>query len=174
MTDTPTTALFCANHPDTETTLRCNRCEKPICTRCAVLTPTGYRCKECVRGQQKKFDTALWYDYPLAIGIAGLLGFIGSLIVPYIGFFALFLGPVIGSVIAEVVRRITQRRRSRMLFVSTTVAAALGCIALLLPLLLNAILGGGFRSLISLVWYGIYAFGVVSSTYYRLSGIRIQ
>lgn len=173
MTDTPPT-LFCANHPDTETTLRCNRCEKPICPRCAVLTPTGYRCKECVRGQQRIFDTALWYDYPLAIGIAGLLSFLGSLIVPYIGLFALFLGPVVGSVIAEAVRRITQRRRSRALFIATAGAAALGCLLPLLPVILSALLGGGFRSLISLVWYGIYTFGVVSSVYYRISGIRIQ
>ena len=45
----------------------------PICSECAVLTPTGYRCKECVRGQQKVFDTARWIDYPLAIVIAGVL-----------------------------------------------------------------------------------------------------
>jgi len=25
----------------------------PICSSCAVLTPTGYRCVECVRGQQR-------------------------------------------------------------------------------------------------------------------------
>jgi hypothetical protein len=39
--------------PDRETYLRCNRCERHICTSCAVLTPTGYRCKNCVRGAQK-------------------------------------------------------------------------------------------------------------------------
>ena len=173
MTDTPP-VLMCANHPDTETTLRCNRCEKPICPRCAVLTPTGYRCKECVRGQQRVFDTAVWHDYPVAIGIAGVLGLLGSLIVPYIGFFALFLGPFVGTVVAEAVRRITQRRRARALFIGATAAAALGCLIPLLPILLGALLGGGFRSLISLVWYGIYTFGVISSVYYRLSGIRIQ
>ena len=166
--------LFCANHPDTETTLRCNRCEKPICPRCAVQTPTGYRCKECVRGQQRIFDTAIWYDFPIAILIAGILSFLGSLIVPNIGFFALFLGPIIGTVIAEAVRRVIQRRRSRMLFIAATVAAALGCIIPLLPLLFRAILGGGFGSLIGLLWYGIYTFGVISSVYYRLAGIRIQ
>ena len=78
--------LYCANHPNVETTLRCNRCEKPICARCAVLTPTGYRCKECVRGQQKQFDTAKWMDYPLTIVISALLAFIGSQIVSTIGY----------------------------------------------------------------------------------------
>ncbi|HWQ84953.1 MAG TPA: B-box zinc finger protein [Anaerolineales bacterium] len=169
-----TPIMVCANHPDTETTLRCNRCEKPICPRCAVQTPTGYRCKECVRGQQRIFDTSLWYDYPVAILIASILGFLGSLFVPRIGFFAIFIGPIVGSVIAEAVRRITNRRRSRGLFISTTVAAAVGCTIQLLPLFLNALIGGGFGSLLGLLWYGIYTFGVVSSLYYRLSGIRIQ
>jgi len=48
--------MYCYVHPDRETLLRCNRCERPICQSCAVLTPTGYRCKECVRGQQKIFE----------------------------------------------------------------------------------------------------------------------
>ncbi len=58
--------LYCANHPHRETSLRCNRCEKAICPECAVLTPIGYRCQECVRAQQKTFDTNVWYDYPVA------------------------------------------------------------------------------------------------------------
>ena len=65
--------LFCANHPNRETVLRCNRCEKPICTECAVLTPVGYRCKECVRGQQKVFETASWVDLLIAFIISGIV-----------------------------------------------------------------------------------------------------
>ena len=79
MSDTPPT-LYCANHPTVETTLRCNRCEKPICTKCAVLTPTGYRCKECVRGQQKLFETAQWYDYVIVFIVVGVLSFLGILV----------------------------------------------------------------------------------------------
>ena len=82
-----TSTLYCVNHPNTETNLRCNRCEKLICTKCAVHTPTGYRCRECVRNQQKVFETALWYDYPLGFILAGLLSYIGSLIAPRLGFF---------------------------------------------------------------------------------------
>ena len=51
--------LVCANHPHRETTLRRNRCEKPICAQCALLTINGYRCGECVRGQQAQFDTTI-------------------------------------------------------------------------------------------------------------------
>jgi hypothetical protein len=37
----------CADHPDVETRLRCSRCGKPICPRCAVRAPVGMRCPDC-------------------------------------------------------------------------------------------------------------------------------
>ncbi|MDQ4045653.1 MAG: B-box zinc finger protein [Chloroflexota bacterium] len=42
----------CSYHPDVMTGLRCSRCGKPICPKCAVRTPVGLRCPECagVRG----------------------------------------------------------------------------------------------------------------------------
>ena len=43
--------MQCATHPDTETLLRCSKCEKPICPRCVIQTPIGGRCKECARVQ---------------------------------------------------------------------------------------------------------------------------
>lgn len=43
----PTGPVPCADHPDTETRLRCSRCGKPICPRCAVRTPVGMRCPDC-------------------------------------------------------------------------------------------------------------------------------
>ena len=42
--------------------LRCNRCGKPITPETAVLTPTGYRCQDCIRQQQKVFDTTKGLD----------------------------------------------------------------------------------------------------------------
>jgi hypothetical protein len=42
--------LRCYNHPNTPTRLRCNRCGKAICTRCATPTPVGLRCPDCARG----------------------------------------------------------------------------------------------------------------------------
>jgi hypothetical protein len=168
--------LFCANHPQTPTSLRCNRCEKPICTRCAVLTPTGYRCKECVRGQQKIFDTANWYDYPLAVGAAAVLSFIGSQFVPRLGFFALFLAPIAGVIIAEAVRALIRRRRSRQLFTFTAAAAAIGSLPPLISLLviaLAALSQGGLGVLLSLIWNLIYTVMVTTTVYTRLSGIQI-
>ncbi len=172
---TTTTSTVCYNHPDRETMLRCNRCERPICTQCAVLTPTGYRCKECVRGQQKVFDTAQWVDYPLAMIVAGVLSFIGSIAASYVGFFAIFIAPIVGVIVSEAVRWVIRRRRSKLLFQVATIAAVIGALPVPLLSLMGIVIGGGGAySLISLLWEGIYTFLVASTTYYRLSGIQIR
>lgn len=174
--ETPTnTTLVCYNHPNRETMLRCNRCERPICTSCAVLTPTGYRCKECVRGQQKVFDTAQWVDYPLAIIVAGVLSFIGSIAASFLGFFTIFIAPIVGVILAEAVRWVIRRRRAKLLFQVATAAAVLGALPVPLLALLGVMIGGvGGYGLIELLWPGIYIFLVASTVYYRLSGIQIR
>ena len=40
----------CAYHPNVLTRLKCSRCGKPICPRCMVASPVGYRCPDCSRG----------------------------------------------------------------------------------------------------------------------------
>ncbi len=77
----PSTPVYCANHPGVETSLRCNHCGKPICAKCAVRTPTGYRCRECVRSQQKLFETAVPLDFVLGFFTAAILSFLASLLV---------------------------------------------------------------------------------------------
>jgi hypothetical protein len=174
MTDSPP-ILYCYNHPNVETSLRCNNCEKPICPKCAVLTPTGYRCKECVHNQQKKFDTSQWYDYPLAIVMGGVLSFLGSQVVSYVGFFTIFLAPIAGLIIAEAVRFVIRRRRSRNLFLATAIAIAVGSLPPLLTIILSGLLGfGSIFALLPLLWQGLYTFTVTSTAYYRLRGINIQ
>lgn len=173
MTEAPvTTTLYCANHPSVETQLRCNNCNKPICPKCAVLTPTGYRCRECVRGQQKVYDTTQWYDYPLAFVLASGLSMLGSFLATMLGFFVIFLAPVAGMAIAEVVRLVTRRRRSPQLFLIAAVGAALGGLPVLIFSLIGAFsMRGG---LLSLVWIGFYLFTVTSTVYYRLRGINMR
>jgi hypothetical protein len=167
MTSNTSDTFYCANHPQRETRLRCNRCEKPICPECAVLTPTGYRCRDCVRSQQKTFDTSKAWDYPLAFMAAGVLAFVGSLIASMIGYFILLLAPVIGIAAAESVRFVVRKRRSKGLLILATVAAVLGS----LPLLLIDFLGGNWFAILIQV---IYTFMMTSTLYYRLGGIRIR
>ncbi|RME06029.1 MAG: hypothetical protein D6803_07535, partial [Anaerolineae bacterium] len=130
MTENLTTT--CANHPDRPTALRCNRCDKYICSKCAVLTPTGYRCKECVNTQQKVFDTAQWYDYLTGSITAAALAYLAGLILVQLSFFVLILGPMAGVAIAEAVRFVIRRRRSRRLFITLAAATALGALPHLL------------------------------------------
>lgn len=173
---TAETTLYCYRHPTVATTLRCNRCERPICTKDAILTPTGYRCPECIHQQQKVFDTAVWYDYILGFGIAFILSLVASLLfalagawLGIFGFIVVILGgPVAGGIIAEAVRFVINRRRARSLFVTIGVGAVLGA----LPVILYFLLAG--FSLYGLIFQGIYLFTGIPTMFYRLSGIRIS
>ncbi len=130
---------YCKNHPKIETKLRCNRCEDYMCTSCAVHTPTGYRCKNCVNEQKKVFNTSTGVDYIVGFLTAAVLSGIGSAIVGAIsnwfwGLAVLLFAPFAATIIANSARAVTRRRRSRGLFL--TIAA--GVVAGGLP----AILGG--------------------------------
>lgn len=169
--------LYCANHPNVETSLRCQRCEKPICPKCAVLTPTGYKCKECVRGQQKVFETAKSYDYVIGFIVAAVLSFLGSLIVVRLGWFIILLSPIAGGIIAEIIRVALRKRRSALLFKVTAAGAAIGALAMpLFSLLATLVLTGGnfaFGGLFGLVFQVVYAVIVTSTIYYRLRGLSL-
>ncbi len=172
MTET-TETLYCYNHPTRETSLRCNNCNRPICASCAVRTPTGYRCKECVRERQKTFDTSAWYDYILGFIVAGFLSGVASFLVTMvgsIGYFGWFLiaagAPTAGVIIAEGVRLITRKRRSRSLFITIAVAVVLGA----LPIIVLEIFIFDIYGLVFQVIYLILATPVV---YTRLSGIQL-
>ena len=171
----PASPLFCANHPGIETSLRCNHCEKPICARCAVRTPTGYRCRECVRSQQKIFITAKWLDYVLGFLVAGVLSFLASLLIGFIsglaGLFAwiivIIAAPAAGAVIAEAVRIVTRRHRSRPLFITVVVSVVLGALP---SIVLNLI----SFSLFGLIFQGIFLFVATPIVFTRLSGIQLN
>jgi MFS family permease len=181
---TQTDTLYCYVHPNRPTTLRCNRCERPICTEDAVRTPTGYRCRQCIRDQQKVFDTALWYDYLMAFGSAAIGSALASGLVLIISKFffglgVLLLAPGAGALIGNLVLRFIGHRRSQALFMTGAagmVAGALPALLLVsLPVLL-AVLSFGFRGLGGLlpaVWEIVYLFLAVPAAYTQVSGIRI-
>lgn len=159
-----TDSLYCSYHPQTETMLRCNRCEKPICSKCAVLTDTGYRCKECVRSQQKTFETAEVIDYPIAFIVATVLSYIGGLIAPRLSFFVIILAPIAGTIVAEAVRFSIRKRRANSLYITAAAGALLGS----LPGLIGKIL---LMDLFGILWYGIYTLTVTTTVFYRLRGM---
>lgn len=168
-----TETLYCYVHPTRETALRCNNCERPICASCAVKTPTGYRCKECVRNHQRAFDTSEWYDFVIGFIVAAVLSGIASFLVTLIGsigFFGLLIigigAPTAGAIIAEAVRAATRKRRSRPLFITVAIAVVVGA----LPVILLQLLTG---SLFGIIFQAIYLIIVVPLVYTRLSGIQL-
>jgi len=153
--------LYCANHPSVQTVLRCNRCGKPICTRCAIQTPVGYRCRECVGQQQAVFYTGGSLDYIIGGMIALVLSGITSFLMTLLGawFFALILGPTIGIAIAEAVRFAVRRRRSRLLWMVVGLCIVLGAV----PALLLAL-----RSVWGLLTLGLFLVLAVGAAVARL------
>jgi len=176
--------LFCYVHPNRPTTLRCNRCERPICAQCAIRTPTGYRCRECVKSQQKVFNTALWSDYIVAFIVGAIGSAIASILVLFVsGFFfgllVLFIAPGAGAAIGNIILRFIKNRRSRLLFSTSAVGIVIGGLPALLMYTLPAILmifSGrlqGLGALLPAIWQVVYLFMAVPAAYTQISGIRI-
>ncbi len=174
MTETTTETLYCYVHPNRATSLRCNNCNRPICAECAVHTPTGYRCRECVRGQQKVFNTSEWYDYVFGFLVAALLSGVAAILVTFvggIGFFGWFLiifgAPTAAVAIAEGVRLVTRRHRSRSLFITIAMGVVLGALPIILFQLVFT------RNLFGILFQIIYLVIAVPVVYSRLSGIQL-
>ena len=107
---------YCEVHPDRETALRCNKCGRLMCVECAVQTPVGYRCRQCVRQHEDKFYKATSNDdvkvFAVCAGIMVVAGAIFSAI-PLGLFLALIAGFPAGGAVSEVALRVVQRRRGR-------------------------------------------------------------
>jgi hypothetical protein len=155
----------CFYHPGVETTLRCNRCSKPICTRCAVSTPVGYRCKDCIQEQQEIFYSALWYDYVLAAVVTIPLSAVASLIISGIGWLTIFVAPFVGGIVAEAVRLVTRKRRGRWLPLIVSLAMIAGALLVVAGGMIGFLIGT--PRLGDTVWQVVYLALAVSSAYYR-------
>jgi hypothetical protein len=163
--------IYCANHPDRETNLRCNRCGKPICSRCARRTPVGYRCRECVREQEEAFFTATAVHYALAVLIALPLSLLAGFFAPRLGWWVIFIAAAAGTIIGRIVFRLIGRRRGRWLPHLVAAVVALGAAASLLPILLILVVApeAGLGSLaLSLIWPVVYAAIAAPSAYYQM------
>lgn len=172
--------MVCANHPHRETTLRCNRCDKPICPQCAVLTPVGYRCKECVRGQQKGFETARRIDYPIAGLISAVILGAAMYLLGFLSWWGIFIAPAVGSGLALIVQWAVGHRRSRYLPLVAVIGGAIGVLPSLwqpfnrLFILFSGGEPGALGTVLLQVVVPMVMGGLILSTlYYRLRGIHL-
>ena len=104
-------SLFCYRHPSSETYIRCNRCDQPICTKCAVQTPVGFKCRQC--GLVKSATISSFSAQQLLLGLGAsigggaLIGFIGG----QMGFFSILVGFFGGGIVAEAFVRVVGMKR---------------------------------------------------------------
>jgi hypothetical protein len=105
--------MYCTNHPDRETLLRCAKCDQPICTECAIRHPVGLRCPDCARLRKAPTYDVSAPHYLRAFGAGLGASVICSLIVQIVSlsFLYLFAGLIAGGVIAEVISRATSHKR---------------------------------------------------------------
>jgi len=178
---------YCYIHPDRETSLRCNRCERYICPSCAVRVPTGYTCRNCVRDHQRKFDTAVWYDFIIGFFTAAVLSAVAAFVVTLIsGFFfgliVLAVAPAAGTIIARIMLAALRRRRSRALFLTVSAGVVAGAVPVLLTqvaqllFLINQFGMEVFSigQLLPVIWVVVYLFIAVPVVYAQISGIRLS
>jgi hypothetical protein len=127
-----------------------------------------------VRGQLKVFETAVPVDFVLGFLTSGILSLLASLLVGVIsgiaGYFAFIIifiaAPTVGIAIAEAVRYVTRKHRSRPLFITIVAGVVLGAIPVIIFNLLSF-------SLFGLIFQGIFLFVATPVIYTRLSGIQL-
>ena len=112
----PDELTYCARHPDRDTGLRCNRCERYMCIECAKRTPVGYTCRECVRGHENKFYAGTSLDYAIVAAVSllggGVIAFISGLVGGVL-LLGLIIAPALGGVLAQLALQLSGRRRGR-------------------------------------------------------------
>jgi hypothetical protein len=103
--------LFCYRHPDHETWVRCGRCDRPICPKCAMQGPVGFRCRDCGKPAFDPLTSLSPKQAVLGALIALAGGVIAALVASRIGFFSIIISFLAGGVIAEAVMRVTGYKR---------------------------------------------------------------
>jgi len=108
--------LYCYRHPDRETWVRCGRCDQPICTRCAMQGPVGFRCRQCGRPARDPLTSVRPSQIAIGFGISVLGGLAVGLLGGRIGLFGLLLAWFAGGLIADtVIRFVGFKRGPRMM-----------------------------------------------------------
>lgn len=125
-TDAP---MFCVNHPQTETLLRCNKCGQPVCLKCVERTPVGYRCKTCLNAQRVGYYTATPLDYALTAFLGAIASSIAGALAAWLSglwLMMIFYAPAVATGIAEILRRAIGKRRGQYIALVACVVFIVG------------------------------------------------
>jgi hypothetical protein len=149
----PETPMYCANHPNVETYLRCGKCGKPICAKCRVRTPVGYRCFECANLQVLP-TYAVSSDFYLKAGVAGLaVGAVTGVLMGLFPGFEFWAALLVGIAVPEAVATGSNQKRSPGL---QGVAVA----AVVFAFVVSRVVINAFPGLIPIGWMGVSYSGI--------------
>ena len=119
-------SMYCAKHPTVETYLRCGKCGKPICARCRVSTPVGFRCQECANMQVIP-TYAVSTDYYLKGALAGFgAAALGGILMGLFPAFEFWAALLIGIGVPEAISIATNQKRGQGLQVLGMAAVVFG------------------------------------------------
>jgi len=122
-------SLHCYRHPDRETWIRCGRCDRPICTSCAMQGPVGSRCKQCGTLAFDPLTSFTPRQFVLGLATALVAGAIAGFIASRIGIFSVVIAYFAGGFIAEIVTRVTGYKHGPVMFGIVFGGIVLGTIA---------------------------------------------
>jgi hypothetical protein len=109
--------LFCYRHPGRETRIRCGRCDRPICTRCAMQGPVGFRCRTCGTLANDPLTTIRPGQALIGLAIAFGLGLVTAFIAGRVGIFSIIISFIAGGFVAEAVTRVIGWKRGTSILV---------------------------------------------------------
>ncbi len=165
--------LVCYRHPNRETSLRCYTCGKPICSSCAVKTPVGYSCPDCIREKEDVFFNASPLDYIIAPAVSFPLSLIAGYLVLRLGggiffiFLMFFLAGLVGRFIGRMTKRAIGHRRGRYLPQLVGTMIILGAFVPTLPFII--LIFSGVPGVLTLfLMPGIYAFVATGAAFYEM------
>ena len=122
-----------------ETTLRCSKCDRPICSKCMVQTPVGARCPECARLYKlPTYSVSSGYylrAVVISLVLAVAIGFVWGLAAKKVPLFDLnlLLGPALGYIVGLLTSLVVNRKRSVWLAVIGASGVVVGYAVNILP-----------------------------------------
>ncbi|MHB0937307.1 MAG: B-box zinc finger protein [Armatimonadota bacterium] len=131
----------CAKHPKEITYLRCAACDTPICDRCAVLSPVGYKCRECGLSKQVSLYAPSTAQTVAAGLIALIAGALGGLVLGRIGFFGFWLAFIFGRFVGTMVLKATKEKSGAVMEIVCGIAVVAGGLGLRIVLAMQGLQG---------------------------------
>ncbi len=144
--------IYCANHPQRETVLRCGKCLQPLCSDCLVHTPVGLRCRPCANIRPSPL-----YDVgPGLLLLATAAGLAAAVVGGFVVFtflrpFALWVSWAYGLAVGEAVSAAARHKRGPNLQLIAIVSILIGAVVGKYWPLLALTVGSGGRTAAALL-----------------------